>query len=74
MDDYTTLERNPILKQDIEDTVDYLLMDKSLDLSVICAMRLLAAFIMSCGKLFNAWPQQLCEVVVVSEQSFLGYF
>lgn len=75
MDDYTRLKDNPILKQDIEDTVDYLLMDQQLDFISDLRDEMVSGLYNILRQVVQRMaPTIFVKVVVVSEQSFLGYF
>lgn len=75
MDDYTRLRENPILKQDIEDTIDYLLMNKQLGFISDLRDEIVSGLYNVLRQVVQRMaPTILVKVVIVSEQSFLGYF
>ncbi|SOB44508.1 helix-turn-helix domain-containing protein [Latilactobacillus sakei] len=75
MDDYTRLRDNPVLKQDIEDTVDYLLLDKQLDFISDLRDQIVSGLYNVLRQVVQrVAPTNPVKVVLVSEQSFLGYF
>ena len=75
MDDYTRLRENPILKQDIEDTIDYLLMNKQLGFISDLRDEIVSGLYNVLRQVVQRMaPTILVQVVIVSEQSFLGYF
>ena len=75
MESVEYLKPNDVLKQNIDDTVDYLLINPKVSFLVKLREELVSGYYNVLRQMIQRFaPMNKVKVVVVTEQSFLGYF